>query len=422
MPIVLPASSSEAGRNLALGVVLVLVALPVAGMAFLWAPRESFVAISTALLISLLVFLFFQLRWVSQRNGLFALLCAGFLVTLSVPILVKIAASSTEWAEWLVSLKQAREAGAAAGSVEGEIEHDRQAQKAARATGKSGVPASMRGPSSGGKTAEASALNPAEAESRIVSGSAAAAPASAPVGATVADKAAAAPRPASAPVEETLNERVTRQAKEEALRRYPKLAEVGSAEHSRYIQTFNDFRRTYKHEFFAEPNWPLNLAELLAKSDGWKRADGAEVPAVQASSQTPSVSAREEAIVRGDRNRSASEASDPGPSVPAGEGAASADGIGVGKAFGLDLPDVDPSNPNSRVVVESLEEVRRRYPPMAQLGSVENRVFVESVQEYERLRPEFFESPRWPVRLADLVAKRMGWKRMEAPGAAAGER
>ncbi len=59
---------------------------------------------------------------------------------------------------------------------------------------------------------------------------------------------------------------------------------------------------------------------------------------------------------------------------------------------------------------------------MAHQGSVENRVFVESVQEYERLRPEFFESPRWPLRLADLVAKRMGWKRMEAPGIASGER
>jgi hypothetical protein len=220
--------------------------------------------------------------------------------------------------------------------------------------------------------------------------------------------------------EETVSERTTRLSKDEAVRRYPNLASVGSPEHSKYIHTYNEFKRMYKHEFFADPAWPLNLAELIAVKEGWKRADAAETRPVRsepAPSAPPSdAAAREAALVRSERLS-------PGVLVPspAGEeevsvveGAAGGDLSSLSRVFGLELPDADPANPNAPVVAESLQEVRRRYPLMAQAGTEENRLFKESYQEYERLRPDFFSNPRWPGRLADLLAKRMGWKRMDS--------
>jgi hypothetical protein len=415
---VLSSASAEGSRNLAAGVFLALAALPVAGIAFLWAPKEAFVAISTALLISLLVFIFFQLRLVAQRNGLFALLSAGFLVTLSVPVLVKVGASSSDWAEWLVQIKHSQgvvPAPAPGAPVQGGLVAGRasapltpEAAVSPANTASTPVAAQSDAP----KTPAAPGANPAEPKSPV-------APAP-PSGARENAETAETSRPAAADPEETVSERTTRLAKDEALKRYPNLRKVGSREHSRYIQTFNEFERLHKHEFFADPAWPLNLAELLAERDGWKRADAPSAPQAPAPREEPSRRAEKPVPPVLSSSVAAAAAAAAEGAIVAGEAAAApaerpptSEDAPVGKMFGLDLPESDPSNPNSRLVADALQEVKRRYPPVAQVGSPENRLFVEAYQEYDRLRPDFFENPRWPIRLIDLVAKREGWKKPE---------
>jgi hypothetical protein len=48
---------------------------------------------------------------------------------------------------------------------------------------------------------------------------------------------------------------------------------------------------------------------------------------------------------------------------------------------------------------------------VGQDGTPENRAYLSAYKELERLRPDFFENPQWPLKLADLVAKSEGWKR-----------
>ena len=46
--VVLGGGTNDANRNLILGVLIVLLTIPLGGAAFWWAPRETFVAVSTA--------------------------------------------------------------------------------------------------------------------------------------------------------------------------------------------------------------------------------------------------------------------------------------------------------------------------------------------------------------------------------------
>jgi hypothetical protein len=82
-----------------------------------------------------------------------------------------------------------------------------------------------------------------------------------------------------------------------------------------------------------------------------------------------------------------------------------------GDGLSLEIPAVDESDPNAKAVNQAMIEVRRRYPAIGQNGTPENRAYVAAYRELERLRPDFFENPQWPVKLADLVAKSEGWKR-----------
>lgn len=416
-PLVLPAAPPESGRNLALGVFLVLAAVPLAGVAFIWAPQETFVAISTTLLISLLVFLFFQLRLVSQRNGMFALLAAGLLVTLAVPVLVKIGASSSELAQWFFAFRQSQNGGA---SPVLSLSHERRANVPSQPGAESSVLLPVPGPVQGAPASSSkSAASPGEA---APSAQGMLPPRDAPTPQAVESKAPASiagrekvepDSHSSAPQkEETAAEKTTRLATEEAIRRYPGLGKVGSREHARYIEGFNEFKRLHRHEFFADNAWPLNLAELLAERHGWKRAD-------VVSPQPPAGTGRPLAT---EVNRDEAARAEEKILMSAGASGIAADSSGaepesgsIQKVFGLDLPETDPANPNHQAVLDSLREVSKKYPASAQSGSLENRVFREAVQEYERLRPDFFESPRWPLRLADLVAKREGWRRIEGP-------
>ncbi|MEY5025911.1 MAG: hypothetical protein RLZZ244_1439, partial [Verrucomicrobiota bacterium] len=42
--------------------------------------------------------------------------------------------------------------------------------------------------------------------------------------------------------------------------------------------------------------------------------------------------------------------------------------------------------------------------------SMENQKFLEAYNDLLRRNPAFFENPEWPLRLADLIARREGWK------------
>ena len=66
---------------------------------------------------------------------------------------------------------------------------------------------------------------------------------------------------------------ITRSAQQEAMRRYPALAIKESLENEAFITTYRQLKDSGKTEFFANPEWPIELAELLATRNGWKRGD-----------------------------------------------------------------------------------------------------------------------------------------------------
>jgi hypothetical protein len=405
-----PLSQLEGKRNLILGIVLNLVAIPMCGAAFVFAPREAFVSLAAALLIAMVVFVSVQFGVMLQRNGTFALIGLGLVLTLLVPLGVSFCASGAEWIRLLLDVKHSREtrmavnheAGAAgsalhrdsslvgSGSIPGET-----SISSARTVGMAGAggpitPSSLvadsketaQGGSSeanslGGKADKAASIHDSQAEDTI--------------------------RP-----EENPAERITRLSKDEALKRYPALATPGTPEHSRYLDAYNEFARLRKFEFFKDPKWPLNLAELVALKEGWKRTDQSQgeppegASEIQKARGTPSVQAAS----------SAPKASAPplAPVIPQGADRAQSEGL-PGDGLSLEIPAVDASDPNAKAVNQAMIEVRRRYPAIGQNGTPENRAYVAAYRELERLRPDFFENPQWPLKLADLVAKSEGWKR-----------
>lgn len=67
---------------------------------------------------------------------------------------------------------------------------------------------------------------------------------------------------------------VTKSAQAEAARRYPALAIKDSFENAAFVSTYNQLKEAGSNEFFDNPEWPLELAELLAKREGWVRGGG----------------------------------------------------------------------------------------------------------------------------------------------------
>jgi hypothetical protein len=56
------------------------------------------------------------------------------------------------------------------------------------------------------------------------------------------------------------------------MRRYPALAAADSPENQIYIETYRELKGT-RPDFFEDPDWPLQLADLIARNEGWQRAD-----------------------------------------------------------------------------------------------------------------------------------------------------
>jgi hypothetical protein len=90
------------------------------------------------------------------------------------------------------------------------------------------------------------------------------------------EKRAPLPEPEAPPAKEPIDPaavQATRSAQNEAVKRYPALGIEGSRENSVFVSTFRSIKESGDAEFFKNPEWPLELAELLAKRQGWLRDD-----------------------------------------------------------------------------------------------------------------------------------------------------
>jgi hypothetical protein len=398
----------ESTRNLLLGIALNLVAIPLCGVAFVFAPREAFVSIATALLIALMVFVSTQFRVIQQRNGTFALMALGLVLTLFVPLSVSFCSSGAEWIRVLVDAQRAKGMQSAAEQERTGLnpssrpESTPNPKSPASGDAGAGKVATANQPTSGSSN---SAVAEPKAEAHVESQDITGASARLDKGLKGSDALVEDPtRP-----EESSSERVTRLSKDEALKRYPGLAAPGTPEHARYLEAYNEFARLRKFEFFKDPKWPLNLAELVALKEGWKRADLGQEERPGAGKmpepQRSGVSAGTSPVGAASKSAPASNAAPNAALTPANNNALPGEGLS------LEIPAVDASDPNAKVVNQAMIEVRRRYPAVGQDGTPENRAYLAAYRELERLRPDFFENPQWPLKLADLVAKSEGWKR-----------
>jgi hypothetical protein len=78
----------------------------------------------------------------------------------------------------------------------------------------------------------------------------------------------------SNPAEDGQLAEITRAAQQEAMRRYPALSIKDSIENAMFVSTYKQLRDAGSDEFFSNPEWPMQLAELLAQREGWVRGSG----------------------------------------------------------------------------------------------------------------------------------------------------
>ena len=396
-PVALGKRPGGVGRNLALGIGAVLISTPLAGIAFTWAPRETFVAATTGLLLALLMFLALQLHVLLQRHGLFMLMAVGLLLTLSVPVAVRMGSTGLDWMSDVSELRASRsgqssENGAYPSFVQGTTKASQWAQSVGRqpAPG-SGAPSELTP-----QTAQPQAPPPFATAPAVAS-----APAQesfSPEAAKKAEQALLDQLLAKLSREDP--QTATRMAQKEMQRRYPALEDPSSKEAGLYRDAYNELGRLRKFDFFKDPSWPLKIAEMLAAREGWKRADLAAA--------TPS----------GGEPAAESPSNAPGP--VGGAGVPNSKTL-PGEEIALDGPGAPPAeDSHTQEVKRAMIEARRRYPAIGAEGSDENRAYLEVYAELEKLRPDFFSKADWPIRLVELVAKREGWKRAAEPKAGSG--
>jgi hypothetical protein len=389
-PVVLGKRPGEANRNLALGIGAVLLSTPLAGLAFVWAPRETFVAATTSLLLALIMFLALQLHLLLQRHGTFVLLSVGLLLTLAVPVGVRVCSTGLDWVSDVSELRASRSGQSLEGGTAPLFVQSGAKPSAAVAVGsrQTVVPP--------GQPLE----SPAQGAVHTQTGDAA----SAPVQESFSHEAAK--QAEQALLEQLLAklsredpQTATRMAQKEMQRRYPALDDPSSKEAALYREAYNELGRLRKFEYFKDPVWPLKIAEMLAAREGWKRADLSQGSAPNAGLQA--------------------EGSPQGASTGAAD-AAAAKAL-PGEELALDGPGAPPvDTTHTQEVKRSMIEARKRYPAIGIEGSEQNRAYVEVYEELDKLRPDFFSKGDWPVRLAELVAKREGWARTVEPKSAAG--
>ncbi len=63
---------------------------------------------------------------------------------------------------------------------------------------------------------------------------------------------------------------ITKRAQEEAVRRYPALGDKDSQENAIYVETYRELKNSGS-DFLKDPEWPLHLADSIAKKEHWER-------------------------------------------------------------------------------------------------------------------------------------------------------
>lgn len=80
---------------------------------------------------------------------------------------------------------------------------------------------------------------------------------------------------------------IERRARAEAIRRFPALGVKNSPENREFLRTYNELKQK-QSAMLEDPEWPIRLAEILAKDSGWREANDAETdPAPDAPPQAP---------------------------------------------------------------------------------------------------------------------------------------
>ena len=391
-PVVLGKRPGEANRNLALGIGAVLLSTPLAGLAFAWAPRETFVAATTSLLLALVMFLALQLHLLLQRHGTFVLLSVGLLLTLAVPVGVRLGSTGLDWMSDVSELRASRsgqlpENGAVPVFVQGGAKTSPVAASGARQTVH--APGPLAEPSAQGVASQQSSnATPASTQETF-----------SPEAAKRAEQALLEQLLAKLSREDP--QTATRMAQKEMQRRYPALDDPSSKEAALYREAYNELGRLRKFEFFKDPVWPLKIAEMLAAREGWKRADLAGP-----SAGTPGGGGPVE---------------ERAPGASATTAVAASPKALPGEELALDGPEAPPAeDTHTQEVKRAMIEARKRYPAIGIEGSDQNRAYVEVYAELDKLRPDFFSKGDWPIRLVELVAKREGWTRTAEPQSPSG--
>lgn len=74
---------------------------------------------------------------------------------------------------------------------------------------------------------------------------------------------------------------IERRARAEALRRFPALAKKNSPENQEFVRTYSEMKQE-RAAMLEDPEWPIRLAEFLAKELGWTQVDDSEPSAPKA--------------------------------------------------------------------------------------------------------------------------------------------
>jgi hypothetical protein len=283
-------------RNLAGGVVTLVLALGLLGLALFLAGPRALLALGVCLATCVALFVLARLHVFRQRNGGFfalGLVCllgaampliqvgytslAGFANSRPAPNLAQVTAQATEMQPLLLNEAFALSApDPKAGTRVKVLKDSRVIIEGKPFLIKAGDLFPL-GSKTGGEVTlvvrDLLVALPAEA-TEILSEKPApqtATTAGAPV--TAKPKAPAAPGAPIAAGPETPDQ-VTARAQREAIRRYPALGVKDSLENQMFISTYREIRDAGGDDFFTNPQWPIELAELLAKRERWTRGAG----------------------------------------------------------------------------------------------------------------------------------------------------
>jgi hypothetical protein len=65
---------------------------------------------------------------------------------------------------------------------------------------------------------------------------------------------------------------------------------------------------------------------------------------------------------------------------------------------------------SDKIQSKARAEAVRRFPGLSQVGSSENKLFLEAYNDLKKRNSELLEDPAWPIRLAEILAQRYSWQ------------